>query len=513
MEDICIDEGKINYEILFDDSICTSTKIENLISIGYLYTDAGSNPREFQGMTLVNIKILISILQDSQRFWARHSGIALTIKSGANEYNKNKCKGVLNYEDACVTDGLQTLSLFRILIMIKIFQIYRGKAEIHTKITRSTEEAFKKSIEVTLPTVFEFFLSSIPIPQINKTLYWFHKIDNKKFIDIFNKLTVQNLLEIRISFKAVLLDSIIDINEEKEVSIISKWGDNIASTNNETQNVKTDDKFGTKYKLWFDENIMPGIDGTILEIEYRKYSKHKYNLPIKHILELLRAIIPTTLFVYDKTADICELNVASTISKYANNRTPVYSIFTSLIRITEINDSSKEINDAIVILKNLMPHLVETMLIFESKLNEYYRRLSFKEVLSICLNEIELKVRLGLSEDESNVEVLDNAVKRQLRFSSSNVLPIFIFATRKMINVNEKLQVNYEINKEIVDKMIKHIYRILLKKRISRQYGSTSDLFRDSEVYTNSEYMFETITKEKYNVDFIEKYRVNLAYY
>ncbi len=518
MENIKIDDGIIKYQVSLNDGICMSTEVSDVIGIGYLYTGAGSNPREFQAMTSTNMKILKSILEDPYRFWAKHLGISITIKSGTNEFNKNEGKGVLRYEDACITNGLQTLSLFRILVMIKIFQKYKGKKELHKKIPNTMEDTFKEIIKEVLPTISDFFLSSISVSQINKVLYWFYKNENAKYLNMFYNITIEELLKTRISFKAVLLDEIISNEEENDLSIIPKWGENIANSNNETQNVKADDKFGTKYKPWFEDNIMKNTNGKIVDVEYRRFSVQKQDLPLKYILDILRAIIPTTLIIDYKPCDEIKNNVASIVSKYANNRTPVYSVFEKLIKIAEMNKSDKEINDAIIIIKNLMPNLIETMLVFENKLNLYYQDLTFEEVIkNVSQESKDLKKRLGIDENEFNEEILNKAVKRQLRFSPSNIFPIFIFSSRKSIIVKKKLQVEYNVNDEIIGEMIRVIYRILLKQRITRQYGSTSDLFRDPETYIEAEYMYNLITKNEKTayeeLDYVEKYRINLARY
>lgn len=74
--------GKIKYNIPQKDEVLASTNFRNLLPIQYLDTDAGSNPREFQGMTPVNIKILKSMIKNPKIFWAKHSQVILTIKGG-----------------------------------------------------------------------------------------------------------------------------------------------------------------------------------------------------------------------------------------------------------------------------------------------------------------------------------------------------------------------------------------------------------------------------------------------
>lgn len=512
MKPIEVKDGIINYTLSLSDAVSMSTKIKDVICIGYIYTEAGSNPREFQGMTSTNIKILKSILEDHKRFWAKHLGICLTIKSGSNEYDKLTEKGILQYEDACITNGLQTLSLFRILLMIKIFQRYKLRADIHKKITKTIENSFKDIINEILPYASDLFFESINISQINKVLYWIHKEENQKYLKLLNELDINELLDIRISFKAVLLDKIVDDDDENYLDSIQKWGGDIADSNNETQNVKEDDKFGTKYKQWFRDNIMKNIDGKIVDIEYRKYSIDKDKLPVKHILQVLRAIIPTTLIVDYKFTDKYWVNPANMISKYANNRAPVFNFFEKWIAIANCKEVPKEVIDSIEIIKNLMPELIEKMLYFENELNKYYSKLTFEEVVrSTTQNERELKKRLGIDEDEMNEAVLNKAVMSQLRFSSSNVFPLMVFATRTTIIITERLKVEYDIEEKFIKGMIPGIYKILLKQRIARQYGSTSDMFRDAQVYIDSEDIYKNKMDYVDQVDYTEKYRINLA--
>ncbi|MBY7006768.1 hypothetical protein FDA25_02420 [Clostridium botulinum] len=513
---IDIKKGEIKYEVLIDKGVSVFTTIKNVIGIGYKYTEAGSNPREFQGMTSTNIKILESILEDYQRFWAKHLGISITIKGALNNFIKNENKGVLKYEDACITNGLQTLSLFRILLMIKIFQLKKRRADIHTKITKGTEKGFIEIINEELSSMSEFFLSSINISQINKIFNWIHKEENKKYLVILNKLSINDILNIKISFKAVFLEEIINSEEENEIDIISKWGANIADSNNETQNVKEDDKFGTKYSQWFNDNIMKDVNEKIIYVEYRKYSYKNKELPIKHILDILRAIIPTTLIVDCKNNnDSCRIHPANMISKYANNRTPIFNVFDKLITIVENkkNTIPKEISDVINIITNLMPILIEIMIEFEYKLNLYYKTLTFDEISKTYANEEELKIKLGLQKNETNKEVMDKAVKMKLRFSPSNVLPLFIFATRKAININEKLKVEYKIGNDDMYSMIISIYKKILKQRLEIQYGSTSDLFRNPQLYIDAEDSYAIINKYKKQEDYTSAYRINLAEY
>lgn len=506
---IMFNRGIINYSIL-KDGIGFNTQIQDLICIPYFDTEAGSNPREFQGVTLTNIKILKSLLEDPNRFWSKHLGISLTIKGGTHILDGNR----LIYEDACVTNGLQTLSIFRILVMIKIYQDYKNKNEIHKRIQDSIADKFRESIRKKLSEEeAEFFLSSVTIKQVNSILNWFNNENNKIYLNLFSHFSINDILSVRITFKSVLLEEIINEDDDDDFDTISTWGENIANANNETQNVKIDDKFGTKYKSWIEENIMKDVSNLII-VEYRKYSAQKKELEVKHILEILRSIIPTTLLINCDEEERVHYNIASICSKYANNRTSVYSLFEKFINVSKKNKTDIDILHCIEIMKNLMPNIVKLMLIFDMKVKLYYKNITFEEILSIT-NQTSgsLKTRLGIDSSENNKQSLDKAIRKQLRFSTLSTFPIFIFATRKSIIINQKLEVKYNIEDKMIEQMIDEIYKIIFRKRITRQYGSTSDLFRDWQIYTESYEIYDICTQKQYKTDYMETYRINIFNY
>lgn len=424
----------------------------------------------------------------------------------------------MHYVDACITNGLQTLTLARILIMIKIFQMYSNRKQIHKKILykNNMEKNFKESIRKYLPEVSDFLIDTIPISQINKVLYWLNKQENKEYIESLNNMSVENILNIRISFKAILLDELVQIYDEENSNIdIQRLGYNIANSNNETQAVKEDDKFGTEYKEWIENNLVSEVSDKKVAIEYRKFSIPKKNMeiPVKHILEILRIIIPTAIIVEYKNEGTEEfINVAAIISKFANNRVPVYNFFQKLIELQKEN-KSKSLNDAIIIIRNLMPDLIEMMLHFEEKIKDYYTMLNFKQVTEFCklINYTELKKTLDLKESENDENILDNAIKRKFRFSPSNLFPIFIFATRSAIKINQKLEVSYKLDNEDIYFVMDKVYCFVLQERLRNPFCSTSDLFRNPTIYSQSQEMFKARSRSNENDDYTAKFRVNLS--
>lgn len=473
---MCIKHGVLEfYEN--DQSLAHYTTINNLVGIGYLDTPAGSNPREFQGMSKTNTIILKSFLDDRTFFWSRHLGINLTIKKG--EITRNGAlRGKIIYEDACITNGLQTISIFRILLMIKIYQSNRNRSTIHKRIVSGNEDGFKKVILNELGDIAEDFFSSISIKQINCIYSWFYKKENKKYLNIINNMNIEDILKTVITIKSVMLDNMVsDTNSDSEY-ILQKLGDTIALTNNETQNVREDDKFGTKRGKWLDDNFLCNVSGQIVDVEYRKFSTKKGELPTKHILDILRSIIFTSLIVDSKenTSD------ASMVSKYANSRVIIYSLFEKFINRYESNPRDVKMNQVTTIIKNMMPSLLNLMFVFEEKLNDYYSELDITKICKYCdISEDDFLKKISIKDDEDGivkVEKINENIGRMLKFSSLHLFPIFIFSIRKAIIVNEKLNVNIDINENQIEKIIDLIYYKMLNLKLNGQIGSSSDLYR-----------------------------------
>jgi hypothetical protein len=190
-------------------------------------------------------------------------------------------------------------------------------------------------------------------------------------------------------------------------------------------------------------------------------------------------------------------------------------LFRQLIKSVN-NGNAKNAEDLVYILKRLMKPLMERNLEFESEMNRFYKeKLTFEYVCeSLQLDKggrEELKRRFHINPEENSQEVLSKLIRRNLSFSTSAVLPLFIYSTRSTLSIDEKLNVSFELEDNDFTFMLEEIYNILLKKRIQKQYGSTSDLFRDPEVYIEAERVFMLLTKKGYK-DITGMYRVNVSF-
>jgi hypothetical protein len=109
-------------------------------------------------------------------------------------------------------------------------------------------------------------------------------------------------------------------------------------------------------------------------------------------------------------------------------------------------------------------------------------------------------------------ERADSEIKTVLNFSFPNLFTIFVFATRHAIVVAEDLEVKYQLNETTISQMVKGIYRNLARARLKKTLSSTSDLFRDPEIYRAAVDLFKDISEAKNDqyADYAEKYRVFL---
>jgi hypothetical protein len=231
-------------------------------------------------------------------------------------------------------------------------------------------------------------------------------------------------------------------------------------------------------------------------------------------LEILRSIIGTSLLIENDEEENPK-NIATQVSRFANKREPIFKLFRQLIK--NVNEgNAKKAEDLVFFLNKLMLHLMERYLEFESEMNRFYKeKLTFEYVCGTLQldkgGREDLKRRFHIDTEENNEEILSKLIRRNLSFSTSAVLPIFIYATRSTLNIDERLNVSFELEDNDFTFMLEEVYNILLKNRIQKQYGSTSDLFRDPEVYIEAERVFMVLTKKRYK-DTTSTYRVNVSY-
>src|SRR5688572_28232839 len=222
--------GVMKYTESTPEALLATTTIGQLLAVPYKYSEAGSNPREFQGMKSgTNKKILQSFIKNhNTTFWALHSGVSVTVINGRIE------EEMLQFDDACLTNGLQTVTIGRILAMIKTYQMYTKKAEIHTKINANMEEKWCECIHNDFPGDVVEQLGNITVQHVNSVLNWLWLSDNAEYLRLVNEMTLEDILNTKVSVKAVLLNELQEfadvVDDEPDLETL---GNAIAEANND----------------------------------------------------------------------------------------------------------------------------------------------------------------------------------------------------------------------------------------------------------------------------------------
>jgi len=360
-------------------------------------------------------------------------------------------------------------------------------------------------------------LEDIKLEHVNSVLNWLNGEDHTDLRNNFNKMSLSNLLNIKVSAKVVLLDSLVsqtsESNDEQRALILENLGYDIAEANNETQKVEAGDLFGTHHEKWLREELFKKVDAPV-KVEYRRLAEDRSNSNQKvvHVLDLLRTILPTTI-IMDSDAE----DAASFVAGYANRRDPIYNWFEKKVIHPHQHNENPELKTAVSVLQNLIPNIVEMMFLVNDQWDKQRKNISFKTVNEWTpLKATSATLKGQLFEDEKWMQPkpdADSILKRYLGFSFANVFTIFVFATRKAIQIDGDLNATYQLDSSIVEEMVREIYKTLSKERLkSFALGSTSELFRNSELYRNAEDIFNLVGRIKgiELPNYIEKYQVKV---
>lgn len=508
--------GALTYVTPESEAVLAMSTIGELLGVPYKDSAAGSNPREFQGMkSTTNQKILKSFISNYRStFWALHSGFVLSVTKG--QVPRDGESKELFFEDACLTNGLQTQTIARILTLIKAYQLECGRQEIHRKINRteSGEQRWREFLDKTVSPEVVGQLASVSLDHINSVLNWLHAEGNAEYLATVNEMTLEDILSTRVSVKVVLLDDLLPPGgeEDERDQKIEQLGGMIAEANNETQKVKADDLFGTKHQRWLEENLFALVPSPFV-VEYRRFAEKGIDSSheVIHVLNLLRAILPTTLIVPVGTDD-----VASFVASYASSREPVYNWFDRIIEVHKDPDHGHNptIKHTVLILRNLMPHLIDVMYQAQEYWEAQRKELSFKFVNELQpLAKTHLGQEIHLDPEMTKVKPdADQIVKSKLSFAFANLFPMFVFGTRSAIQVDDNFKVTYSISPKTGKAVMKRIYTELIRERLTKITGSTSDLFRNPTRYRAAGLAFKEFSEYddvSYH-DYTEDYRVKL---
>lgn len=111
-----------------EKTIMGELPFKEILFLDYRDTEAGSNPREYNGLKKTNKSILTSLLAHTEMFRFLHSGIIVSLTD-----TMISNKHIIEYGDCCLTNGNQTRFLVLIIILLKIFSEEKSLAGITQK--------------------------------------------------------------------------------------------------------------------------------------------------------------------------------------------------------------------------------------------------------------------------------------------------------------------------------------------------------------------------------------------
>lgn len=457
-------------------TIMGEVAFKEILFLDYRETEAGSNPREYYGLKKTNLVILKSLLEHPDMFRFLHSGIIVSLSD--TTINDNS----IRYGDCCLTNGNQTRFIVLILTLLK-FLVNRKSAK---SVDNKKYSNFIKTNFGDNNKIFSF-LNGIKFSKIDQIATFL--TNNSKYLKDFEKISIDDLLNIRVRIQLNLLDEISEDLEETKLDNYS-IGSLIAEANNDTQNVRVDDIFGNRYKKELETFIFKEFlqEYKDTKIEYRMgeiADKDKV-----HILTLLRPLV--ALGILTKEKDVYE---------YTNQRAPVYKLFERLLRV---KDKAK---NTIEVISKLIPLLYSIRINYVAKQLELEKRRLIREYktkavsgdLSGTIITKEVSVAKG---DEKQIEKI---VKKHVSYNIEHIIPVLVYRIRKLFKEPDSNgKIGLVIPDENVDNffkgLIETIYKGYVDLKLQGLPTSLTTVVRSSEFYKKGEEAYIAL-KNAYNFD------------
>jgi len=467
-------------------SILGEVTFKDILFLDYRDTDAGSNPREYVGLKKTNLEIIKSLLKDYKgMFRFLHSGVIVSA-TGIELEDAH----TLNYDSCCLTNGNQTRFIILIIFLLKKFMEKNYNKDLNKKkFENFLEVEFKGQSDV---LDFLNFLKFSKVTEVYKFLK-----NNSKYYKVFKEFDVNDFLNarIRITINSIdwIIESIGDLDEYAAGTLI-------ANANNETQNVKIDDIFGSKHKRDLDKYLFKDFSNKYkgsVRIEYR-LGEIVEKVEKVHILTLLRPVVATGIL----TKDI-------DVFKLSNQRAAVYTLFVKLFRR---RDSKTKTIKAISRIIPLLYYVRMTYIIPQLKLkkNVYYREY-IEKALNGELANTTIRDRIKIEKGELSVDS-KKAIRNLVNFNVEHIFPVIVFRIRNLISIqqNKAILMIPEDKKEGFFKTITNtIYKKYIEMKLVGVLGSITDSVRRPDFFKSGEEAYETL-KNMLNLqetDFIKKHR------
>ena len=454
--------------------------IKQILFLNYKETEAGSNPREFIGLKKSNIEIFESLLQNYDNlFRFLHSGIIVSIVNPKflDEFS-------IQYEDCCLTNGNQTRFIILIITFLKLISENIELSKINKRNFQDfMNNHFQKDVELLSITqnIYagkKFRNVSNMINKITKTT---------KLLELFKEMNLNNFLDTKIRIQINVINEITDDNESNS-SYNFYIGTQIAEANNDTQNVKADDIFGTKRKEALNEFIFNNFNEEFngkVQIEFRFGEIGEGNKV--HILTLFRLVVATGI-----------LTKYNEMIKLTNQRLPIYKIFERLLNKKEIEKTKQAVSKLIPLLyiirkEYIEPYLLELKRTF---IRSYKTKASAGELDNTIIGD-------EINRIDKGDQKLESLIKSKINFNIEHITPVLIFRIKNLIK-EENGKLTLTIKEQDKEKFFKGMIEAIYEKYIEMKLGgirtSLTTEVRDRKFYEFGKEAYIT-SKRFYNLE------------
>jgi hypothetical protein len=389
-----------------------------------------------------------------------HSGVIISLVN-PNFINDK----AIQYDDCCLTNGNQTRFIILIVVLLKLMS---ENQELKPTRQKEFHSFIKKHFDDNegIKDIIKF----VKFSRVNEITNYLLK--NRKYLDLFNSMGVEDFLNARIRIQINIIDSILpDLNDP--IMDTYRAGTLIAEANNDTQNVKVDDIFGTKNRKELNERIFKDFNALFrsqVEIEFRQ-GEVVNRVQKVHILTLLRLVVATGI--------LCKEN---DIFKFTNQRLPIYNLFEKLLKKDHVENTIKSVSKIIPLLYKIRVEHVESYL--EEFKRQFIREYKEKAISGNLQNTIIVDKINSVLDDDHELEKL---LQRNINYNIEHIVPVLVFRIRNLLQEKDNGQLDLTIPKKNRSNFFKGLIQAIYTKYIELKLGglpsSLTTVVRDRKYY------------------------------
>lgn len=458
---------------------------KEILFIDYRDSEAGSNPREYNGLIKTNLEIFKSLLAHPDMFRFLHSGIIVSLTDTIIKSPSVK------YSDCCLTNGNQTRFIILLITLLKLFLDGTNLKDVG----RKEYEDFIQTKFGDEPKVMSI-LKQIKLSKVTQLVNTLKS--NGKYLKCFNDLELDKFLSLKLRIQVNLIDPIVnDLGDSKRDNYTV--GTLIAEANNDTQKVKVDDIFGNKYKRELREFIFKDFLEKFknkVMIEYRM-EEVTDKIEKVHILTLLRPIVALSLLTKEKD-----------IYKHTNQRTPIYKLFEKILNVRTRNQNT------ISTISKLIPFLYDIRVTYVIPQLELLKKKFIRDYTAKAISgELEdTIIHKQISSARGKDKLIEKIVLKNVGYNVEHILPVLIYRTRKLFKESESTgEIEISIDKDSIPKYFNTLNEVIYEKYVGLKLKglptSLTTVVRSKEFYETGQEAYVAL-KHSFNLeetDYIEK--------